>query len=157
MSSPWPNAASTSPSAADSAAVAVAAPSNGTPMPASPGIAIGPALFLRTADVDIPDEQPGDQATEWRRTRAAIAEVRREIQRLRAAAAREVGETEARIFDAHLMLLDDPDLLDDVRARIRRRRWGDPRLGRRSRQGRGRDSRPSPTPTCGLGPRTLTR
>ena len=34
------------------------------------------------------------------------------------AAAREVGEEDARIFDAHLMLIDDADLLDDVHARI---------------------------------------
>jgi phosphoenolpyruvate-protein phosphotransferase/dihydroxyacetone kinase phosphotransfer subunit len=92
--------------------------SNGTPMPASPGIAIGPALTMRTADVDVPDETPGDNATEWRRVRAAIAEVRREIQRIRATAAREGREGEAGIFDAHLMLIDDIDLLDDVRARI---------------------------------------
>jgi phosphoenolpyruvate-protein phosphotransferase/dihydroxyacetone kinase phosphotransfer subunit len=90
----------------------------GTPMPASPGIAIGPALPLRTADVVVPDETPKDNATEWRRVRSAIAEVRREIQRIRVTAAREGGEDEARIFDAHLMLIDDADLLDDVRSRI---------------------------------------
>ena len=32
--------------------------------------------------------------------------------------AREVGEAEAAIFDAHLLLLDDAALLDDVRGRI---------------------------------------
>ena len=90
----------------------------GAPMPASPGIAIGPALPLRVADVEVPDETPEDSATEWRRVRAAIAEVRREIQRIRVTAAREGGEGEARIFDAHLMLIDDADLLDDVRSRI---------------------------------------
>jgi phosphocarrier protein FPr len=114
---------------AEPAPVAVAAPSNGRPIPASPGIAIGPALFLRSPDVDIIDEQPTDEATEWRRARSAIAEVRQKIQRLRASSAREVGD-EARIFDAHLMLLDDPNLLDDVRARIRTgdaapRAWAD--------------------------------
>jgi phosphocarrier protein FPr len=91
---------------------------HGTPMPASPGIAIGPAVSMRAADVEIPDEVPGDSPTEWRRVRAAIAEVRREIQRIRVAAAREGGEGEAAIFDAHLMLIDDTDLLDKVRAHI---------------------------------------
>ena len=92
--------------------------STGAPRPASPGIAIGPALSMRAADVEIPDESPQDSGTEWRRVRAAIAEVRREIQRIRITAAREVGESEARIFDAHLMLIDDTDLLDVVRSRI---------------------------------------
>jgi phosphocarrier protein FPr len=91
---------------------------DGTPMPASPGIAVGPAVSMRASDVEIPDEMPGDAPAEWRRVRAAIAEVRREIQRIRVAAAREGGEGEAAIFDAHLMLIDDADLLDDVRARI---------------------------------------
>ena len=31
-------------------------PYNGGPLPASPGIAIGPALLTRSADVDVPDE-----------------------------------------------------------------------------------------------------
>jgi phosphocarrier protein FPr len=90
----------------------------GTPMPASPGIAVGPALSMRAVDVEVPDETPQDSDTEWRRVRAAIAEVRREIQRIRVTAAREGGESEARIFDAHLMLIDDADLLDVVRSRI---------------------------------------
>ncbi len=103
---------------------------HGTPMPASPGIAIGPALSIRAADIEIPDELPQDHETEWRRVRGAIAEVRREIQRIRAKAARDGGESEARIFDAHLMLIDDTDLLDAVRSRIRSgdaatRAWAD--------------------------------
>jgi len=90
----------------------------GTPMSASPGIAIGPALSMRAADIEVSDETPQDSDTEWRRVRAAIAEVRREIQRIRVTAARDGGENEARIFDAHLMLIDDTDLLDVVRSRI---------------------------------------
>lgn len=115
---------------ADAAAVAMAAPPAGRPIAASPGIAIGPALFLRLPDVEVTDEQPGDEASEERRVSAAIAEVRRKIQGLRAAAARQVGEAEARIFDAHLMLLEDTSLIDDVRGRIRTgdaapRAWAD--------------------------------
>ena len=88
------------------------------PLPASPGVAVGPALFLRSADVEIPAEDTADPTTEWRRVREALAVVRREIQRVRARAAREVGEPEARIFDAHLMFIDDAHLLDDVHARV---------------------------------------
>ena len=85
---------------------------------ASPGIAIGPAFLLSASDDAIPDEVAADPAAEWRRVRGAIAEVRRDLQRIRAVSARENGEAEARIFDAHLMLLDHTDLVDDVRARI---------------------------------------
>ena len=92
--------------------------SPGTPMPASPGIAIGPALTMRAADVEIGAEPPQDRETEWRRVRSAIADVRRDIQRIRAKAAADGGESEARIFDAHLMLIDDTELLESVRSRI---------------------------------------
>jgi phosphoenolpyruvate-protein phosphotransferase len=55
---------------------------------------------------------------EWRRLGKAIAAVRRTIGQLRTRTAREVGESEASIFDAHQLLLDDSALLDDVRSRI---------------------------------------
>ena len=44
--------------------------------------------------------------------------MRRTISQLRTRTAREVGEAEAAIFDAHQLLLDDAALLDDVRSRI---------------------------------------
>ena len=92
---------------------------NGRPLPASPGIAIGKAISVLATDVPIPDEEQADVDTEWRRVRTAVAEARRTIQRVRAGAARELGDGEARIFDAHLMLVDDADLLEDVHDRIR--------------------------------------
>jgi phosphoenolpyruvate-protein phosphotransferase/dihydroxyacetone kinase phosphotransfer subunit len=99
-----------------------ASPSDGLssdkPLPASPGIALGPALALSSADVVIPDEVAVDPSAEWRRVREAVAHVRREIQRVRARAARDVGEAEARIFDAHLMFIDDAHLLDEAHARV---------------------------------------
>jgi phosphocarrier protein FPr len=48
----------------------------------------------------------------------AVAEVRREIEHLRALTVREVGEAEAGIFDAHLTLLADAALLADVKERV---------------------------------------
>ena len=44
--------------------------------------------------------------------------MRREIERIRAVAARDVGPQEARIFDAHLMLLGDAEVLADVKRRV---------------------------------------
>jgi multiphosphoryl transfer protein len=88
------------------------------PVAASPGIAIGPVVQL-TAPPVADDELPsGDPALEWRRIAEAVAQVRRDIEHLRVLTLREVGETEAGIFDAHLTLLADAELLADVRQRI---------------------------------------
>jgi phosphoenolpyruvate-protein phosphotransferase/dihydroxyacetone kinase phosphotransfer subunit len=90
------------------------------PRPASPGIGIGPSWTVGAPTVDLPaDATPAaDPAAEWRRVRGAVAAVRRETVQTRARTAREIGEAEAGVFDAHLMLLDDTELLDDVRRRV---------------------------------------
>ena len=90
----------------------VAAPSSTVgPLAASPGIAIGRACRLDTRPIVLPDHEPGDDAARWRRLREAIAATRRDIARTRAQVARETGDADAAIFDAHLLLLDDPELL----------------------------------------------
>jgi phosphocarrier protein FPr len=81
------------------------------PLAASPGIAIGRACRLDTRPLVLPEEEPGDAAARWRRLREAIAATRRDVARTRAQVARETGEPDAAIFDAHLLLLDDPELI----------------------------------------------
>jgi phosphocarrier protein FPr len=108
--------------AAPSAPPAASAPAAG-PYPASPGIGIGPAWSPGTPSGALEAEAAaapptGDQTAEWRRVRSAVAVVRRETVQTRARTARELGEGEAGVFDAHLMLLDDTEVLDDVRHRI---------------------------------------
>jgi phosphocarrier protein FPr len=88
------------------------------PVAASPGIAIGPVTRLTAPPADSDDTEVGDPATEWRRVAEAVAEVRRDIEHLRALTAREVGAAEAGIFDAHLTLLADAEMLSDVKQRI---------------------------------------
>ncbi|MGH3730383.1 MAG: phosphoenolpyruvate--protein phosphotransferase, partial [Micromonosporaceae bacterium] len=120
--------ASTSAAALPGAAAPSAAASPGAPggvgagrqapLPAAPGIALGPARHPVLGDVDVPDRTPGDPATEWAQLQEAVETVRRETVRLRARTAVELGESEAAIFDAHLMLLDDADLVDQLRRGI---------------------------------------
>ena len=94
------------------------ASSTSGPLPASPGIAIGPARRLTSEPVD-PDQRPvGEPAVEWRRIVESVAAVRREIEHARVVTARRVGPEQASIFDAHLSLLADAELLADVKARI---------------------------------------
>jgi multiphosphoryl transfer protein len=88
------------------------------PVAASPGIAIGPVRHLVAPPVEVDEADVDDPAAEWRRVVEAVAEVRRDIEHLRALTVREVGEGEAGIFDAHLTLLADSEMLADVKGRI---------------------------------------
>jgi phosphocarrier protein FPr len=88
------------------------------PIPTAPGVGVGPAWSAQRAPIDLTGVRAGEPADEWRGLAEAIAAVRRSVAQVRARAVREVGEAEAAIFDAHLLLLDDADLLDAVRDRV---------------------------------------
>lgn len=88
------------------------------PLPAAPGIAIGPARKLTTAPIVVEAAVGADAVVEWRRLIVAVAAVRREIDYVRVDSAREMGTHAASIFEAHLSLLDDSELLADVKQRV---------------------------------------
>ncbi|NMO89520.1 phosphoenolpyruvate--protein phosphotransferase [Actinomycetospora sp. TBRC 11914] len=93
-----------------------AAPAGG-PLPASPGIGVGPVRAVRAVPVDVPPARPGTPAEQRARLDGARAAVRDDLRAVRDRAAREIGEAEAAVFDAQLLLLDDPDVLTDATAR----------------------------------------
>src|SRR5205814_4530342 len=88
------------------------------PLGASPGIGIGPARPLTHAAPVVDETPAGPPTAEWRRLLEAVADVRRTVERTRAAAARDIGPGDAEIFDAHLMLLADPELLNAAKDRV---------------------------------------
>jgi phosphoenolpyruvate-protein phosphotransferase/dihydroxyacetone kinase phosphotransfer subunit len=112
-----PSTAAGSPPPGDTSA-GVAAGLLSAAVPGSPGIAIGPARPLRPAAApaaDVPAEAPPVERAKLDR---ALDTARAEIEATRAAAARRLGADEAAIFDAHLALLDDPELAGAARAAI---------------------------------------
>ncbi len=88
-------------------------------IPASPGIAIGPAYLYEPTLPEVDRRSVEDPEAEVKRLRGAIQTARQEIQTLRVQAAAQVGDYEAAIFDAHLLFLDDPALVEAAYARIR--------------------------------------
>lgn len=88
------------------------------PLGASPGIAVGPARPLRATTFDVDDTPTGDAGAERARLDRARADAADAIEAVRDRTATTAGADEAAIFDAHLALLDDPDLLDDVHAAV---------------------------------------
>ncbi|MBW0009615.1 MAG: HPr family phosphocarrier protein, partial [Pseudonocardiales bacterium] len=89
-----------------------------SPLPASPGIGIGPARHWWLALPDVPDARTDDPAAESRRLGEALAAVHDDLRRVRARAARELGDAAAAIIDAHLLLLEDPALRAEVHSLI---------------------------------------
>ncbi|HEY9832393.1 MAG TPA: dihydroxyacetone kinase phosphoryl donor subunit DhaM, partial [Stenomitos sp.] len=87
-------------------------------IPASPGIAIGPIVLYQPVVAEV-TEYLGDNPHEsWEQLQDAIATACQELRTLRHQVAEQVGEEEAAIFDAHLLCLSDPAMVEAARQRI---------------------------------------
>jgi phosphoenolpyruvate-protein phosphotransferase/dihydroxyacetone kinase phosphotransfer subunit len=84
-------------------------------IPASPGIAIGPAFLYKPSLPPVERYQIEDPEGEWARLEKALAEAVQEIEQLKNEAVKQVGKSEAAIFEAHAMMLQDPELAQTVR------------------------------------------
>ncbi|PZE19332.1 phosphoenolpyruvate--protein phosphotransferase [Paenibacillus xerothermodurans] len=85
-----------------------------TGVAASPGIAI--ARAFRFANVEYTPERQiiADAEAETARFRSAIETAKNEIEEIRQLTEQRLGAQKAEIFEAHLFLLEDPDLVDAV-------------------------------------------
>jgi phosphotransferase system enzyme I (PtsI) len=89
----------------------------------SPGIAIGPLLLLY-ADEHISRKRrirPEDVPEEIARFEAALLKTRQQIQAIRNQLAHSIGEADASIFDAHILLLEDTSLIESVKEQLQSR------------------------------------
>lgn len=79
---------------------------------ASPGVAIGTAIFRNTFPRALVRRERTYRGhdVETKRVRDAFEKTRNDLVRLQSAAASEIGEEQALIFGAHLLLLNDPML-----------------------------------------------
>jgi phosphotransferase system enzyme I (PtsI) len=88
-----------------------------TGIPVSSGIAIGRAfLYLEEDFPEIPRYtlRKNQIESEWKRLLTAIEEAAGEIRILHERAAREMTQEQANIFQAHLLMLDDPEFRDQL-------------------------------------------
>ena len=81
-------------------------------------MAIGPAALYRPRPPEVVTRTIDDTAGEWRRLQDAVAAARDEIGALHRRAVAQVGPDEAAIFEAHLLFLQDPLLVEATRDRI---------------------------------------
>jgi phosphoenolpyruvate-protein phosphotransferase len=87
-------------------------------IPASPGIAVAPAFIYRPVELLIPSSPGVDPAVEWQRCQSAMIASQGELAELHQKAASEFGEEEAAIFEAHQMILSDPEMEAELRAEL---------------------------------------
>jgi len=85
----------------------------------SPGIAIGPALAFDITAHEIPKYQVEDERAERKRFYEAVEAVRGDLTLLQTQTAQSLGDRHADIFKAHLMLLDDVTIHNEIDGRLR--------------------------------------
>ncbi len=85
---------------------------------ASRGVAIAPVVNYQPTHITITEYHVDDPESEWQRVQAAIQTARQEIQAVFSQASLQIGDAEAAIFDAQLLFLEDPVLLEAAHQRI---------------------------------------
>ncbi|MEH1784773.1 MAG: phosphoenolpyruvate--protein phosphotransferase [Nostoc sp.] len=85
---------------------------------ASPGVAIAPVIHYQPTHIIVTQYHIEDVESEWQRLQTAIHTAQQEIQAVFSQASLQIGDAEAAIFDAQLLFLEDPVLLEAAKERI---------------------------------------
>ena len=89
-----------------------------TGIAASSGIAIGKAFILENPSFEIEKRIIEDTAVETSRFHHALDQSKKEVTLIRDKAFQELGADKAAIFEAHLQVLSDPELIGTIEKRI---------------------------------------
>jgi phosphoenolpyruvate-protein phosphotransferase (PTS system enzyme I) len=91
-------------------------------VPASPGIAIGTALVIGTIKDNIEKKSilTEEVENELNRFEEAIDITKKQIFKIQQQVEKELDDDQARIFDAHLLILDDHILINSVKAEVKK-------------------------------------
>ena len=85
---------------------------------ASDGFATAPAYLLVEPDLSFKKTTIKDVQAEVQRLRAAVQESDAELTKIRDTAQKTLGEEEAQVFDAHKMILADPEFVGAIESQI---------------------------------------
>ncbi len=85
-------------------------------IPASPGVAIGEAILYIAKDLAIPRREIASKEipTEGRRFEEALIQTRHQIINIQKGLAEDLGHEQAAIFNAHLLVLEDQSLREEI-------------------------------------------
>ena len=85
---------------------------------ASDGVAIAKAYLLVEPDLSFTNEKITDTDAEIKKFRNALEASKIELTKIRNNAEKSLGADKAAIFDAHLLVLDDPELIQPIEDKI---------------------------------------
>lgn len=86
---------------------------------ASPGIALGKALVIEHSELVIEKRNISNIEEEIQKLESAVKVSKDELTKVKEKALSELGEHEAEIFEAHLLVLEDPELIDSAISKIK--------------------------------------
>ncbi len=81
---------------------------------ASPGIVIGKALVVEENEIVIEKKAINDVEAEVNKLNDAVKVSKTELEKVKAKVANDLGEEEAEIFGAHLLVLEDPEFIGEA-------------------------------------------
>jgi len=93
-------------------------------IPVSPGVRRGKVLVLTKAQDRVPEQHlaEADVPNEVQRFEQALIQTRHQILRMQEVVSERLGAQEGAIFDAHLLVLEDPVFIEEVTRRIQNER-----------------------------------
>lgn len=89
-----------------------------TGIAASEGIAIAKAFRLENPELIIEKKSVTDVVQEVARLKAALEKSKSELETIKEHARKELGDDKAGIFEAHLLVLNDPELINPIKDKI---------------------------------------
>jgi phosphotransferase system enzyme I (PtsI) len=90
-----------------------------TGIAASDGIAIAPAYLLTEPDLSFTKTTVDDVDSEVARYQNAVATAKTEVEKIHDIALKNLGQEEAQVFEAHLMILNDPEFTGAIENEIK--------------------------------------
>lgn len=89
-----------------------------TGISASPGISIGRALVLKESNYEIVKRIVSNRETEKKKVESAVIKAKGELKKIIENTGRKLGEENVKIFEAHLLILEDPEFIGVIISKI---------------------------------------
>lgn len=86
---------------------------------ASKGYAIGNVFLYEEKEICVTDEKVVDVTAELEKLKKAVETCKEQLERIKAKTKENVGEHEAAVFEAHILILDDPEFIGSVETEIK--------------------------------------